>query len=162
MNAECRIERCEKMRFNTHNRTPKKQTPVLIKFLYALIFILVCATPLILVLISGSIFAIFIVFTCVLIGLIMGFDFEKAYVEFNNDEICVVDYCFLVKKEKHFKIQDINTLEIVSGYSLRFRYGKSLKAGACRYIIFKDANNKYLFKIFYTEENYEQLRKYVE
>lgn len=126
-----------------------------------MIFILICVIPMTLVLISGSVFAIFIALTCIVISLIMGLDFEKAYVEFNNDEIYVVDYYFLIKKEKQFKTQDINTLEIVSGYSLKIHYGNSLKSSGCQYIVFKNSEDKHLFKIFYTEENYEYFKKYI-
>lgn len=65
-----------------------------------MIFILICVIPITLVLISGSVFATSIVIACIVIVLIIGLDFEKAYVEFNNDEIYVVDYYFLIKKRK--------------------------------------------------------------
>ena len=77
----------------------------------------------------------------------MGLDIEKAYVEINNDEICVVDYYFLIKKEKYFNVKDITKIEVVLGYSSKLR-GYRLNAGGTQYIVFKNSNNKYLFKIF--------------
>ncbi len=88
----------------------------------------------------------------------MGLDIEKAYVEFSENDICVVDYYFLIKKEKHFKFQDIAKLEITYSGSYKL-HGYRLNIVGFRYIVFRDAKSKYLFKILYTEENYEQLKK---
>lgn len=154
------------MKFNTHSQTPKPKSSKLIKVLFSISLILMYIIPLMGIYccfyyaksIVGGILLIVLTITLTAICVIMGLDIEKAYVEFSENDICVVDYYFLIKKEKHFKFQDIAKLEITYSGSYKL-HGYRLNIVGFRYIVFRDAKSKYLFKILYTEENYEQLKK---
>ena len=82
---------------------------------------------------------------------------EKAYVQIDGESIIAVDYYFFLRKEKCFTIDEIKTAEIALGYSSRVR-GYSMMG--CSYIVFRNADNKYLFKIINSPETKEYFCKY--
>ena len=81
-------------------------------------------------------------------------DMNKAYVQIEGNNITVVDYYFFSKKERCFKIDEIKTTEIVLGYSFRVR-GYRYSMMGFSYIVFRNADNKYLFKIINCPETNE-------
>ena len=85
-------------------------------------------------------------------------DMNKAYVQIDGDKITVVDYYFFFKKERCFRIDVIKTAEIALGYSFRVR-GYRYSMMGYSYIIFRDANKKYLFKVINSPETNEFFSK---
>ena len=85
-------------------------------------------------------------------------DMNKAYVQIDGDNITVVDYYFFSKKERCFRIDVIKTAEIALGYSFRVR-GYRYRMMGYSYIIFRDTNNKYLFKVINCPETNEFFSK---
>ena len=85
-------------------------------------------------------------------------DMNKAYVQIDGDNITVVDYYFFSKKERCFKIDEIKTAEIELGYSFRVR-GYRYSMMGFSYIVFRNDNNKYLFKVINCPETYEFFSK---
>ena len=81
-------------------------------------------------------------------------DMNKAYVQIEGNNVTVVDYYFFSKKERCFKIDEIKTTEIVLGYSFRVR-GYRYSMMGFSYIVFRNADNKYLFKIINCPETNE-------
>ena len=81
-------------------------------------------------------------------------DMNKAYVQIEGNYVTVVDYYFFSKKERCFKIDEIKTTEIVLGYSFRVR-GYRYSMMGFSYIVFRNADNKYLFKIINCPETNE-------
>jgi hypothetical protein len=100
--------------------------------------------------IIGGVSIILITVLLTIIILIHIQNIEKAYVEIKQNEICVVDYYWGVKKEKHFSFSDITSAEICMGCSLKIK-GYRFSFTGMRYIVFKK-NKKYLFKIIYLPE----------
>ena len=157
------------MRFNTHNRTPKNKTPSSAKLmlvvswgllLLLIVFIAIACSldaksvePAVLV---STPFLILIAFLLIIVK-----DMEKAYVEIDDDTVCVVDYYFGIKKEKSFFIQDIAIAEITIGYSMRV-HGYRYSQCGCRYIVFRDNNGKYLFKLICVPETKQFFEKYLD
>ena len=88
-------------------------------------------------------------------------DMNKAYVQIEGDSITVVDYYFFSKKERCFKIDGIKTAEIELGYSFRVR-GYRYSMMGFSYIVFRNADNKYLFKIINCPETNEFFSKHLE
>ena len=88
-------------------------------------------------------------------------DMNKAYVQIEGDNITVVDYYFFSKKERCFKIDEINTAEIAFGYSFRVR-GYRYSMMGFSYIVFRNDNNQYLFKVINCPETNEFFSKYIE
>ena len=81
-------------------------------------------------------------------------DFEKAYVEMNENEIYAVDYYWGIKKVKRISYSDITSAE------LRFGRSSRVKGSRFRYIVFlKD--KKYLFKIAATPYTIELFKQYL-
>ncbi len=94
-------------------------------------------------------------------AIIVTTDMNKAYVQIEGNNVTVVDYYFFSKKERCFKIDEIKTTEIVLGYSFRvrgYRYGMM----GFSYIVFRNADNKYLFKIINCPETNEFFSKHLE
>ena len=86
-------------------------------------------------------------------------DMNKAYVRIEGNNITVVDYYFFSKKERSFNFDEIKTAEIALGYSFRvrgYRYGMM----GFSYIVFRNANNKYLFKVINCPETNEFFSKH--
>ena len=88
-------------------------------------------------------------------------DMNKAYVQIEGNNITVVDYYFFSKKERCFKIDEIKTTEIVLGYSFRVR-GYRYSMMGFSYIVFRNADNKYLFKIINCPETNEFFSMHLE
>ena len=154
------------MIFNTHDRTPKLKTNKTLKILLILCWSLIGAfflflaiatsimshsiLPALIILIPVSFIASFAIVTTI--------DMNKAYVQIDGDNITVVDYYFFSKKEKCFRIDVIKTAEIAIGSSFRVR-GYRYSMMGYTYIIFRDTNNKYLFKVINCPETNEFFSK---
>ena len=157
------------MRFNTHDQTPRRQSSKQLKIMFAvslsfvgaclLFFAVVCSyyaksilPALIILLAPGIPIALFFV---------TNRDMNMAYVEIMDQEIHVVDYYFGVKKEKMFLTSDIKTAESYWGGSLRIK-GYRWHFGGMHYIVFRDGDGKYLFKILDLPETRDAFSAFVE
>ena len=94
-------------------------------------------------------------------AIIVTTDMNKAYVQIEGNNVTVVDYYFFSKKERCFKIDEIKTTEIVLGYSFRVR-GYRYSMMGFSYIVFRNADNKYLFKIINCPETNEFFSMHLE
>ena len=154
------------MLFNTHDRTPKLKTNKTLKIMLilcgcligALFLFAAIATSIIsrsilpapIILIPTILIVTFVIVTTI--------DMNKAYVQIEGNNITVVDYYFFSKKERCLRIDVIKTAEIALGYSFRvpgYRYSMM----GYSYIIFRDTNNKYLFKVINCPETNEFFSK---
>jgi len=154
------------MIFNTHNRTPKIKTNKTLKIVLiscwslmgAFFLFLAIATsvisqsilPAVIILIPVALTAVFAIVTAI--------DMNKAYVQIYGENITVVDYYFFSRKEKSYTIDEIKSTEIALGYSFRVR-GYRYSMMGFSYIVFKNADNKYLFKIINCPETKEYFSK---
>ena len=86
---------------------------------------------------------------------------NKAYVQIEGDNITVVDFYFFSKKERSFKFDEIKAAEIALGYSFRVR-GYRYSMMGFSYIVFRNDNNKYLFKVINCPETNEYFSKHLE
>lgn len=84
------------------------------------------------------------------IGIIISIDMIRSYVEISDNNICVVNYYFFVKRTKHFTFSDIASAET-------HRYGYKFST---EYIALMNSNNKCLFIVFNCEENKKIFKKY--
>ena len=155
------------MIFNTHNRTPKIQTNKTLKIMLISCWSLMAAVflffaiatsvmsqsilPGVIILIPITLIAVFSIITTI--------DMNKAYVQIDGESIIAVDYYFFLRKEKCFTIDEIKTAEIALGYSFRVR-GYRYSTMGFSYIVFRNADNKYLFKIINSPETKEYFCKY--
>ncbi len=155
------------MIFNTHDRTPKIQTNKTLKimlisywsFLGAVFLFFAIATsimsqsalPALIILIPIAFIVTFAIVTMI--------DMNKAYVQIDGDNVIVVDYFFLSKKKRFFNFHEIKTAEIAHGYSFRVR-GYRYSMMGFSYIVFRNANNKYLFKVINCPETNEFFSKH--
>ena len=155
------------MIFYTHDRTPKLKTNktlkimlILCRSLIGVIFLFAAITTSIM---SRSILpALIILIPAILIVtfvIVATIDMSKAYVQIEGDNIAVVDYYFFSKKARSFKIDEIKTAEIAPGYSLRVR-GYRYSMMGFSYIVFRNDNNKYLFKVISCPETNEFFGKH--
>ena len=87
-------------------------------------------------------------------------DMDRAFIKIVDDVITVTDYYFGVKKEKTFSMCDIETAEILSGYSIRVR-GYRYSNANCTYIVFRGNGGKYMFKVICVPETKEFFGKYL-
>ena len=87
-------------------------------------------------------------------------DMDKAFVEIVDDVVSVTDYYFGVKKEKTFSMCEIETAEILIGYSIRVRGYRYSNAG-CTYIVFRGNGGKYMFKVICVPETKQFFSKYL-
>ena len=156
------------MKLNTHNRTPKEKNGRMITILLGIgismvygIFLL-CAFACIYYAdaIVAGIFMILLPVVLLLYIWIQISDMNKAYVEISRDKIHVVDYYMGVKIEKRFSVDEITSIEIVKGYSRKMR-GYRWGIAGLSYIVFKDCNKRYLFKIICTSETKEIFEGYL-
>ena len=156
------------MRFNTHNRTPKIVTNKSLRIMFVLCYGLVAAFFLFLA-IAASVISRNILPAVVIIGplivlagviLITQKDMDRAYVEISNQVVTVVDYCCGVEQKKVFSMQDIASAEILPGSSLRVRGYRYDQMGSA-YIVFRDRNGKYMFKILYAPETQQYFGKFL-
>jgi len=104
---------------------------------------------------------IFLIFATLIVTFVIvsSTDMNKAYVQIEGDNITVVDYYFFSKKERRFKIDEIKTAEIALGYSFRVR-GYRYSMMGFSYIVFRNDNNKYLFKIINCPETNDFFSKH--
>lgn len=155
------------MRFNTHGQRNCSKLPKPISALLSLGIVLIY-----LIFVLGS-FACFFYVKSTIGGVLMIMlpavitiwyritmrDMTKAYVEINGDLIRVVDYYLGIKKERLYSFADINSGEIVLGYSHLVK-GYRFSAMGTQYIILKKGN-KYLFKIIYTPETESVFKRFL-
>ena len=156
------------MRFYTHSETPKPKTSTFSKafliVLYA--FMILVGVGLAFYLfyfaksVAGGIIEIIITFLLFEFVIVRNSNLEKSYVEINNDEILVVDYSYHRKKEKCFNVKEIAEMQVLFGHSFKVR-GDKITSSATQYIVFRNHKKKYLFKVFYTEENYKYFQEYI-
>ena len=155
------------MIFNTHDRTPKIKTNKTLKIVLVLcsslmgaffLFLAIATSimshsilPALIILIPTTLIVTFVIVTIL--------DMNKAYVQIDGENITVVDYYWLSKKEKSFTFDEIKTAEIALGYSFRVR-GYRYSMMEFSYIVFRNADNKYLFKIINCPETNEFFSKY--
>ena len=159
----------ETMIFNTHDRTPKLKTNKTLKIMLILCWSLVGALflffaiatsiishsilPALIILIPATLIVTFIIVSSI--------DMNKAYVQIEGDNITVVDFYFFSKKERSFKFDEIKAAEIALGYSFRVR-GYRYSMMGFSYIVFRNDNNKYLFKVINCPETNEYFSKHLE
>ena len=157
------------MIFNTHDRTPKIKTNKTLKimliscwsFIGAVFLFFAIATsimshsilPAAITLIPVTFIAAFVIVTTI--------DMNKAYIQIDGENITVVDYYFFSRKEKCFTIDEIKTAEIEHGYSFRVR-GYRYSMMGFSYIVFRNDNNKYLFKVINCPETNDFFSKYIQ
>ena len=157
------------MLFNTHNRTPKVITNKTLKIMliccYSLVgaFFLVFAivTSIAIHSITPALVILIPVVSLVIFFIVTTTDMNKAYIKIDGNTITVVDYYFFVKKERVFLINQIKKAEIALGYSLKV-HGYRHSMMGFTYIVFKDENNKYLFKVINCPKSNEYFSKYFE
>ena len=157
------------MIFNTHDRTPKIKTNKTLKTMLilcwslmgALFLFAAIATSIMSRSILPALIILIPVTLIVAFAIIVTTDMNKAYVQIEGNNVTVVDYYFFSKKERCFKIDEIKTTEIVLGYSFRVR-GYRYSMMGFSYIVFRNADNKYLFKIINCPETNEFFSKHFE
>lgn len=152
------------MKFNTHEETPAKPASPELKIALVLLCILVYGIFAYLIILAWSSFdfvfekviicAAPIFFTLVCIT--FTFDVPRAYVELSGDKVIVVDYYFFIKRERHLLIQDIETVEDAPvgpgrGYQIRGE----------KYLYFRNAQGKYLFKLINLQNNKDLILQYL-
>ncbi len=153
------------MKLYTYSITPKPKTSKLFKVLLLIVFLGVFvifalgAFGFIFhennIVVGIMILLLFFVMSAVA-GIISS-DCDRSYIEIDGDNIRVVDYYFGIAKTKHFSKCEVHSYEVVSGNSMKLR-GPRLSKGYVKYIVFRDKNNEYLFKIFYHDKNKEALK----
>ncbi len=145
-------------KFYIHSQTPKTPTPKSLKVLLACAGVLLygnilfgavaCSImaksplPALLILLPVS------AATAAL--LLLTWDMERSYIEIKEERILVVRYRFGRKKEEHFLLSDLSSATIRHGHSLLMpglRY-----TNQAWYIVFKDQEGRYLFKVLATPE----------
>ncbi len=153
------------LKFHTHDRTSKSKNSKTV------IFLLVLCTILFYGIFGMVAFACFHyadnIFASILLMAIPLFltaimriairDMEKVYIEIKENEICVADYYFGIKREKHFLISDVTSKEIYFGNSWKVK-GYHVSSFA-QYFVFYH-NKKYLFKMICFPETEALLKQY--
>ncbi|MBE6610654.1 MAG: hypothetical protein E7634_08295 [Ruminococcaceae bacterium] len=155
------------MIFNTHERTPKiktnKKLKAMLIFCWSLMGGFFLFMAIVISIMSKSIAPALIIIIPVLFigafGIVLTLDMNKAHVKIEGENITVVDYYFFTKKEKHYKIQEITSAKILLGSSLGV---KGYRIPIMFYIVFRNNNNKYLFKIINCLDTEEFFGKYFE
>ena len=157
------------MIFNTHDRTPRIKTNKTLKTMLilcwslmgALFLFAAIATSIMSRSILPALIILIPVTLIVAFEIIVTTDMNKAYVQIEGNNVTVVDYYFFSKKERCFKIDGIKTAEIELGYSFRVR-GYRYSMMGFSYIVFRNADNKYLFKIINCPETNEFFSMHLE
>ncbi|MBR5186903.1 MAG: hypothetical protein IKW18_00400 [Clostridia bacterium] len=151
------------MIFNTHDRTPSPQSKMLKRaklysavflgafFLFLSVAISVSSKNIL----PGAIVLIAVAIVSAIVMIQMN-DMGKAYIKIDGDRITVVDYYLFSKKERYFDFHEVKKAEIVPGNSFHIR-GYRYRAN---YIVFMDADGKYLFKVFNCPETNQYFRQY--
>ena len=156
------------MKLYTHSEIPRKKTPKIVKFLLFICTIFASAMFIglsLILIINKNIFEgilILSIFSVLITVCIFCFtDMVKAYVELLDDKIIVVDYYFGIKKIKCFSKDQIFSYKIVQSYSMEIRGYRlyTLLGQYIPYIVFKDKNDKYLFKIICLEQTKEAFKE---
>ena len=155
------------MIFNTHNRTPKIKTKKTLKimliscwsFIGAILLFFVIATSVISRSILPAVVVLIPIALMVMLSIVTTLDMKKACVQIDGENIIVVDYYLFSRKEKCFTFDEIKTAEIALGYSFCVRGYRYSEMGFS-YIVFRNADNKYLFKIINCPETKEYFSKY--
>lgn len=157
------------MRFYTHNITPHAKTDSTLKIIFTFCFALAIGCflftavstsianhsflPALVMLVFAILIAGYIIITIV--------DIKKAYVEITGQSITVVDYYFLRRKERMVSVSEIQNATVMLGSSIRVR-GHQYSVAWISYLVFRDENNKYLFKIINSPETRECFEKYIQ
>ena len=157
------------MRFNTHNRTPKIETKKSVKIMLTIGFGLIISLFLFMAIVCSlyinSVMPAVMLLTPVLVLAILiavpQKDMDRAFIEIVDDVITVTDYYFGIKKEKTFSMCDIETAEILIGYSIRVRGYRYSNTG-CTYIVFRGNGGKYMFKVICVPETKQFFGKYLD
>lgn len=157
------------MRFNTHDTTPRRQNSKKVKLTFSvslpfvgvalLFFAVVCSYYARNALVGVLMVAPFVVFGGVYYR--MTLDMNKAFVEFDGNEIRVVDYYFGAKREKTFLTADVASAQSLWGGSFRIK-GYRWHYVGMHYIVFRDRDGKYLFKILALPETRDAFGAFVE
>ena len=155
------------MIFNTHDRTPRIKTNKTLKTMLilcwslmgALFLFAAIATSIMSRSILPALIILIPVTLIVAFAIIVTTDMNKAYVQIEGNNVTVVDYYFFSKKERCFKIDEIKTAEIAPGYSFRVR-GYRYRMMGFSYIVFRNDNNKYLFKVINCPETNDFFSKH--
>ncbi len=95
-----------------------------------------------------------------ILAVIMERDIRKAFIEIIDNHIAVTDFYLDLKAEKTFSVSEIGTAEITSGYSMRVRGYRYSHAG-CTYIIFRNKDSRYMFKVICVPETRQYFSKYL-
>ena len=158
------------MIFNTHDRTPKIKTNKTLKIMLIscwsfmgafFLFIAIATSIMSHSIVPAAIILIPVTFIAAF-GIVTMIDMNKAYIQIDGENITVVDYYFFSRKEKCFTIDEIKTAEIALGYSsFRVRGYRHGMAGFS-YIVFRNDNNKYLFKVINCPETNDFFSKYIQ
>lgn len=156
------------MRVNTHERTPKVEPKPSIKIIliieFGLIIALFILAAIVCSLSANSIMPAVVILVPMLVLAILFAqtqkDMEKAYIEIADDAIFVTDYYFGIKNEKKFSVRQIGTAEILLGSSMRVR-GYRYSSAGCAYIVFRDACDRYMFKVICIPETKQLFSKYL-
>ena len=99
--------------------------------------------------IAAAAFTFIVVFIC--------YDLSKAYVEIRDQTVTVVDYYCFIKRQRHFAVQEIATVEEV--FDIWGLHGYHLRS--YHYLYFLDDRGKYLFKIIDLASTREQILQYL-
>ncbi len=131
------------MKLNMYERTPKGTTPKWIKIslivmwaLFTAIFALMSVVVAIEDLAFG--FLVFAtIFLCYFGFIVTSYNWRRAYMEIEGDTIYITDYPFFKERKKVVSVKDI--------HKIKWRSGGRLPLG---YLVFKNQENKTLFKTF--------------
>ena len=132
------------MKLNMYERTPKGTTPKLAKILLIVLsvsFTAIFALMSVVVAIEEDLAAGLIVLApillCYFVLAITFYNWRRAYMEMDGDTIYITDYPFFRERKKVVSVKDI--------HKIKWRSGGRLPLG---YLIFKNQENKTLFKTF--------------
>ena len=156
------------MRFNTHDRTPKSETKKSVKIMLTIGFELIISLFLFMAIVCSlyinSVMPAVVILTPVLVLAILiavsQKDMDRAFIEIVDDVITVTDYYFGIKNEKTFSMREIDTAEILIGFSTRVHGYRYSNAG-CTYIVFRGTGGKYMFKVICVPETKQFFGKYL-
>ncbi len=156
------------MRFNTHDRTPKIDTKKSVKIMltigFSLIILLFLFMAIVCSLYINSVMpAVLILIPVLVLAILIAVsqkDMDRAFIEIVDDVVIATDYYFGIKNEKTFSMREMDTVEILSGYSIRVSGYRYANAG-CTYIVFRDNVGKYMFKVICVPETKQFFSKYL-
>lgn len=129
------------MKLNMYERTPRGTTPKWIKILliavWALFTSLFALTIIVLAIedLAFGFLVFTIIFLCYFEFIVMAYNWRRAYMEIEDDSICITDYPFFKERKKVVSVKDI--------HKIKWRSGGQLPLG---YLVFKNQENKTLFR----------------